>query len=355
MLSPGTGSNAILLQVDSSSCYTMGGVSSMPVNTWTWVNYQNGATGSAVSLSLSQGNHTLLLLGNKGGVEVDRLELLSDAHCIPSGTGDNCVTAASTSPSPTPTPSGSTSTNNQGGASANDTANIAAVDGAEDIVNAPVTLNPGSTVANDTLVKAEYYLNKKLIATRTSAPFSYQLQSQNFANGTYTLTVKQYYSSGNITTTSQKLVIKNPASFKQFMLTAQKYTPEGVVIVIVLAVGAFFGLRFLRGRRAARQQATMEQAAAMSFDPSQSQYQAPPSPADFAQYSQPQENYPAYTEQPYIDTTTPPSPEQLPAPQPTRQTSSSEHPTSQQHEDLPHLVARTMYQRHHDDTTDQPQ
>jgi hypothetical protein len=217
-------------------------------------------------------------------------------------------------------------------------AHITATDGAEDVVNAPVVLNPGSTVADGTLVKTEYYLNNKLIATRTSAPFSYQLQSQNFANGTYTLTVKRYYSSGNMTTTSQKLVIKNPASFKQFMLTAQKYLPQASIAIVLIAVAAFFAVRFFLRRRRAMQQAAMEQLATPDLSAFQAQYQAPPTPTELPQ--EPLNGYPYPEQQPgEMIPPAPQSPTQGAAPQ---------------HEDLPHLVARTMYQRHNDDPSDQP-
>ncbi len=89
---PAITSNTIKLQVDGSNCYDVGGNSSMPVNTWTWVNYQNAVTTQTMTASLSSGNHSLELIGTQPGVIIDNILLLADNSCVPTGTGVNCTT-----------------------------------------------------------------------------------------------------------------------------------------------------------------------------------------------------------------------------------------------------------------------
>jgi hypothetical protein len=102
-LAPAADSGGFYLQIpDAGVCQVTMGNSSIDANAWTWVNYQNGETGSSVSANLPAGNHAVTLSGLKSGVEVDRLLLLSDAACIPTGDGSNCSAAAATSVTPAP-------------------------------------------------------------------------------------------------------------------------------------------------------------------------------------------------------------------------------------------------------------
>jgi streptogramin lyase len=89
--------NSYLLEVDGSSCYTVGDNNAIPANTWTWVDYQNGATTTKLDISLTAGSHTIKMIGKESGVKIDRIIAASDTSCVPSGVGDNCVT---TTPQP---------------------------------------------------------------------------------------------------------------------------------------------------------------------------------------------------------------------------------------------------------------
>ncbi|HEY2003865.1 MAG TPA: ricin-type beta-trefoil lectin domain protein [Candidatus Saccharimonadia bacterium] len=106
MLAPSTNSNTIDAQVDTAACFKVGASSSMPTNTLTWINYQSGATTTPMTVSLTSGSHTIKLIGITPGVETGRIILTTDSACVPTGTGDNCLTApsASATPNPTPTP-----------------------------------------------------------------------------------------------------------------------------------------------------------------------------------------------------------------------------------------------------------
>jgi hypothetical protein len=95
MQAPSASSNSILLNIDNTSCYNVGGNAAMPTNTWTWVNYNDGSTSNVMQAALSQGNHSLTLTGTESGVSIDRIEALADNTCVPTGTGDNCTPVAS--------------------------------------------------------------------------------------------------------------------------------------------------------------------------------------------------------------------------------------------------------------------
>ncbi|HSW85859.1 MAG TPA: hypothetical protein VLF79_04630, partial [Candidatus Saccharimonadales bacterium] len=92
MLAPTATSNSIMLQVDSSSCFNAGGSTSIPTNSWTWVNYQNGSSSQVMQIALTSGSHSLQLIGTTQGVEIDNILLLSDPNCVPTGNGSNCTT-----------------------------------------------------------------------------------------------------------------------------------------------------------------------------------------------------------------------------------------------------------------------
>jgi hypothetical protein len=102
MLAPSTNVNGFYMQiVDASVCGVTMGDAVIPVNTWTWVDYQNGTSGSKVNATLTSGNHVVQLAGMDDGVRIDKVLLLSDGACIPAGDGANCMkSAVSTSPTP---------------------------------------------------------------------------------------------------------------------------------------------------------------------------------------------------------------------------------------------------------------
>jgi hypothetical protein len=105
--------NSYSLEIDGANCYVVGDNTSIPANTWTWVDYQNGSTTSKIDVSLSAASHTFKMIGREDGVKVDRIIVTTDTACVPTGTGDNCATATpppppppGPTPTPTPTPPG---------------------------------------------------------------------------------------------------------------------------------------------------------------------------------------------------------------------------------------------------------
>lgn len=99
MAAPNSTDNSYFLEVDGSTCYTVGG-SSVPIYTEGsqtrfqagTVNWQSRTTSNAqIDVSLSAGAHTLKLIGIAAGVAVDRVIVTADTNCVPTGNGDNCA------------------------------------------------------------------------------------------------------------------------------------------------------------------------------------------------------------------------------------------------------------------------
>jgi hypothetical protein len=94
---PATASNGYYLQIDAN-CGIDVGDATIPVNTWTWVNYQNGSAANRMTVSLTAGTHSFKFYGLDASTIVDRVLLTADAGCTPSGVGDNCVNSTTSAP-----------------------------------------------------------------------------------------------------------------------------------------------------------------------------------------------------------------------------------------------------------------
>jgi chitodextrinase len=202
---PDATNNTYLLEVDGSKCFTVGG-GSIGANAWVWISFQNGNSSSRTDATLTQGTHTLKLIGNKPNVKVDRIVLTSDLNCTPTSTsGSECNTSSDTTP---PT--------------VRITAPIAdsAVSGT---VPVQVSATDGAGVT-----KVELYVNGSLIGTDTTSPYSFSWNSTAAPNGTELLTAKGYDASGNVGTDSFNVSVQNgdrepPAAPTGLTATAPAY------------------------------------------------------------------------------------------------------------------------------------
>ncbi len=113
-------------------------------------------------------------------------------------------------------------------------------------ISAPANISP-TPIPNQTIIKTEYFLNNKLLATVNEPPFSYRLDTTNILDGDYTFKTVTYYRSGKRTVASQNILISNPLSFNQIRLAAQKYGLYVVVAIVVLIAIIFllFHHRFI--------------------------------------------------------------------------------------------------------------
>lgn len=89
------------LQIDDTCPINVGDGSLTP-NVWTWVNYRDGDPDTIITANLTAGSHTITLVGRESGVKVDRVSLLGNPTCIPTGKGDDCLTDLSASIKVTP-------------------------------------------------------------------------------------------------------------------------------------------------------------------------------------------------------------------------------------------------------------
>lgn len=92
MMAPDTVNNSVYLQVNNTLCNVNFGDSSIPANTWTWVNYRDGNSASKVSTNLVSGTNKLYLAGKENGVKVDKVIFTANSSCTPTGFGENCTT-----------------------------------------------------------------------------------------------------------------------------------------------------------------------------------------------------------------------------------------------------------------------
>jgi hypothetical protein len=191
LMVPDTTNNSINAEVDGSSCFNVGGSSAIPANTWTWVNYQNGVTGTANSVTLTAGNHTVKLVGTKPGVLVDRVFITTDTTCTPSGATASCTAPADTTP---PTVTITAPTN---GSTVSGTVSVAAT-----------ATDPGTSPSG--VKQVDFYVdgNSTPVTTDTASPYAYSWNTTSplLANGTHTIAAKATDNAGNVSTVASNSV-----------------------------------------------------------------------------------------------------------------------------------------------------
>jgi Bacterial Ig domain/Fibronectin type III domain len=187
ILAPDTTNNSYYLQVDGGCAVNVGDSSSIPANTWTWVNYQDGTSNSVTTVSLTAGSHQIVMTGREPGLGVDRLLFLSDPNCVPTSTGDNCTPTTDTTP---PTVSMSAP------------ANGATVSGTT-TVSANASDNVGVT-------SVQFKLDGTALGSAdTTSPYSYSWDTTKTTNGNHTLTATASDAATNTTTSTAVTVNVN--------------------------------------------------------------------------------------------------------------------------------------------------
>jgi chitodextrinase len=185
VMAPDTSNNSYSLEVDGTTCFIVGDNQLTP-SSWTWVDYQNGTTSSKTDVSLTTGTHTLKLVGREANVAIDRVILVSDLACIPTGTGGNCtVDVDQTAPTvdiSAPAVGGTVSGTVEVKATASDASGIA---------------------------KVEFYVDNSLKATATTVPYSYSWDTNSVGNGQHTLMAKAYDKVDNFSTDSVTVNVQN--------------------------------------------------------------------------------------------------------------------------------------------------
>jgi chitodextrinase len=192
MKAPSTSANSVSLQVDTSSCFNVGGGSLVAAN-WVndstnWVQYHDGSTASPVTVSLSAGLHTFTYIGTQANVEVDRIIATTDTSCTPTGTGDNCQSGDSTPP----------------------TINLTApANGAQ--ATGPVTFQATASDASG-IAKIEFLVDSTVVSTTANASSAqYSWSSSSVTNGAHSVSARATDTKNNVTTTPVVTVnVNNP-------------------------------------------------------------------------------------------------------------------------------------------------
>lgn len=100
---------------------------------------------------------------------------------------------------------------------------------------------PGGNGAT-AIVKVEYYVGKKLIATRTTSPFTYALNTKTLKNDTYQLTIKTFYQNGTVDSATDDIAVRNPVTIS-YVLAHYTAVAGGTLLAAVLVL--FFLWRFV--------------------------------------------------------------------------------------------------------------
>jgi len=173
---PDTTANSYYFQIDGGCAYNVGDAAAIPANTWTWINYQDGNTGSVTDFVISTGSHNLTYTGREAGVVLDKIMLVADLGCVPTGDGSNCASTDQTSPNITLT---------------------APTNGA--------TVTGTTTVAADAsdasgVKQVDYYLDNGLSPIKSitgAGPYSFSWDTTQLADGMHGLQAKATDMAGN--------------------------------------------------------------------------------------------------------------------------------------------------------------
>lgn len=191
---PSSANNSFLLEIDGNTCYTVGGNSAVPLNAWTWVDYQSGTTTNKINHNFTtSGNHTIKMIGTSDGVLLDRVIFTQDttsSNCNPpTGTGDNCANATDI-------------TNPQTGITA--PTNGLSVSGIR-------AITASASDDSGTVSRVDFLVNGTVVGSDNASPYTYNWNTASgaYPNGSYTLTTKAYDPSGRVGTSAPITVTVN--------------------------------------------------------------------------------------------------------------------------------------------------
>ncbi|HEX8182792.1 MAG TPA: Ig-like domain-containing protein [Candidatus Saccharimonadales bacterium] len=204
---PNTTANSYYFQVDTGCSYNVGDATNIPANAWTWVNYQDGAAASTISVTLTAGAHTLTYTGKEADVQLDRVLLLSDTACVPTGTGDNCAVNDATPPT---------------------TAVTAPAAGAT--VSGTTTITASAADASG-ISKVDFLVDGAVKGTDTTSAYSYAWDTTTVANGAHTIQTRATDSAGNTTTSaSVSVTVNNVVSQPDVIITSVTANPAAPIV-----------------------------------------------------------------------------------------------------------------------------
>lgn len=182
--------DSFYMEIDGGECINIGDTA-VPTSGWKWVDYRDGNTATkANTANLTAGSHTVKYIGKEDAVKLDKVLFLSGDACTPTdAAGNPCVTVADTT-APTSTLTAPT---------------------ANQVMVGTVNLTANAT-DNVAVQQVQFYLNgTALVPADNASPYSYSLNTLQYANGTYTIYAKATDTSTNTTNSSTVTVtINNP-------------------------------------------------------------------------------------------------------------------------------------------------
>lgn len=208
---PGASNNTYLLEVDGTSCYTVGGSNVAAGTSWQWVDFQQG--GSKINHNFATaGNHTIKLYGTGDGLQLDRVIFTQDTagtYCnVQMGNGDNCAN-----------PPDTTKPTTSFAAPSSDNANVSGI--------YAVKVNASDTGSQIKTVELSIDGQSKGNLTLSAGTYNYSWDTLAVVNGSHTLKVKTTDNAGNFTEVTRpvnvingqpdlyvSLVSKSPATVK---------------------------------------------------------------------------------------------------------------------------------------------
>ncbi len=212
-----------------------GGDGKQGENTVATVNFKVLANNGTAALTLNSGSAAYDTSGSGANI-LDLAASTGASYTLSASGASDSAGSNNTSPKTITTPSQSLKITTKAGSSASVTTyngNVATE------LKGEVTLAPATTTASDgvsTISKVEYYLDKKLIATKKSEPFTYNFDTKKLRNGQYTMVIKTYFTNGTVDTNSELLVVKNKVTLSYVM---RQYAPSAAALIAILVVCAF--------------------------------------------------------------------------------------------------------------------
>ncbi len=185
MGSSSANNDSFYLEIDGGACINVGDTA-VPTSGWKWVDYQNGNSNSKIAnITLSAGNHSLKMIGREDAVKVDKVLLVRSTTCVPTDAAGNPCLPDTTPPTnvTVSAPQSPLSGTRQLTATASD---------------------------NDAIKQVTFRLNNTSLSPADStSPYTYDLNTTAYANGTYQLTAVAEDLSGNTTTSNATTITIN--------------------------------------------------------------------------------------------------------------------------------------------------
>ena len=189
-----TGSSFYMQIPDAGLCQVVMGGATIAAGSWIWVDYRDGTTDSVIDANLTAGNHRIETAGRSAGVELDKIIVLSDVACTPTGDGTNCTQiAVGTIP---PTSSVATSP----------VASIAPVlvgtsnSSPPLVVSGVINITPSDLPSGTTNIK--YLLDGRPIPSGI-------LDTRKLSNGAHTVEITGVAPDGKMIVQTRKIIVKN--------------------------------------------------------------------------------------------------------------------------------------------------